>query len=167
MKRAAFFVAALMATCHAAGGAQTRFMYSSGQSVHPAYEGWLPNADGSFTMVFGYMNANWQQEFDIPVGPQNAIEPGGPDQGQPTHFYPRRNPFLFSIRVPADFGTKELIWTLTANGKTEKAYASLKSDYQIDPQVISTEVGGDFGSLRDELRTNKPLTYRSWKPNAR
>ena len=131
-------------------------MYSSGQTLHPAYEGWRPNADGSFTMVFGYMNANWQQEFDIPIGPQNAIEPGGPDQGQPTHFYPRRNPFLFTVRVPADFGTKELIWTLTANGKTEKAYASLKSDYQIDPQVISTEVGGDFGSLRDELRTNKP-----------
>ena len=108
------------------------------------------------------MNSNWQQEFDIPIGPQNAIEPGGPDQGQPTHFYPRRNPFLFSIRVPADFGNKELIWTLTANGKTEKAYASLKSDYQIDPQVISTEVGGDFGSLRDELRTNIPpeLTRR-------
>lgn len=136
--------------------AQTRFMYSSGQGLNPAYEGWLPNADGSFTLVFGYMNSNWQQEFDIPVGTMNAIEPGGPDQGQPTHFYPRRNPFLFSIRVPADFGTKELIWTLTANGKTEKAYASLKSDYQIDPQVISTEVGGDFGSLRDELRTNLP-----------
>jgi hypothetical protein len=136
--------------------AQTRFMYLSGQGLNPAYEGWIPNADGSFTMVFGYMNSNWQQEFDIPVGAMNAIEPGGPDQGQPTHFYPRRNPFLFSIRVPADFGNKELIWTLTANGKTEKAYASLKGDYQIDPQVISTEVGGDFGSLRDELRTNKP-----------
>jgi hypothetical protein len=136
--------------------AQTRFMYASGQTLNPAYEGWLPNADGSFTLVFGYMNSNWQQEFDIPPGPMNAIEPGGPDQGQPTHFYPRRNPFLFSIRVPADFGNKELIWTLTANGKTEKAYASLKSDYQIDPQVISTEVGGDFGSLRDELRTNIP-----------
>ena len=158
MKRAAFAFVALMATCHfsgGTGGAQTRFMYSSGQTLHPAYEGWVPNDDGSFTMVFGYMNSNWQQEFDILVGPQNMIEPGGPDQGQPTHFYPRRNPFLFSIRVPADFGTKELIWTLTANGKTEKAYASLKNDYQIDPQVISTEVGGDFGSLRDELRTNQ------------
>ncbi len=149
----------LLATWFFSGGsgsAQTRFMYLSGQGVSPAYEGWMPNADGSFTMVFGYMNSNWQQEFDIPIGPQNAIEPGGPDQGQPSHFYPRRNPFLFSIRVPADFGTKELIWTLTANGKAEKAFASLKSDYQIDPQVISTEVGGDFGSLRDELRTNKP-----------
>jgi len=136
--------------------AQTRFMYSSGQSVSPAYEGWTPNADGSFTMFFGYMNSNWQQEFDVPVGPQNTIEPGGPDQGQPTHFYPRRNPFLFTVQVPKDFGTKELIWTITTNGRTERAYASLKTDYQIDPQVISTEVGGDFGSLRDELRTNIP-----------
>jgi autonomous glycyl radical cofactor GrcA len=139
-----------------AASAQTRFTYSSGQVVSPAYEGWRPNEDGSFTMVFGYMNQNWQQEFDVPVGPDNNIEPGGPDQGQPTHFYPRRNPFLFTIRVPQDAGTKELIWTLTTNGKTEHAYASLKNDYMIDNQVISTEVGGDFGSLRDELRTNIP-----------
>jgi hypothetical protein len=135
---------------------QTRFTYSSGQSLTPAYEGWWPNEDGSATMFFGYMNSNWEQEFDVPVGPQNAIEPGGPDQGQPTHFFPRRNPFLFTIRVPKDFGNKELVWTLTANGKTEHTYASLKSDYQIDKQVISTEVGGDLGSLRDALRTNIP-----------
>jgi len=137
-------------------GAQTRFTYSKGQSVSPAYEGWMPNDDGSFTMYFGYMNTNWLEEFDIPTGPDNSIEPGGPDQGQPTHFYPRRNPFLFTIRVPKDFGNKELIWTLTTHGKTEKAYASLKTDYQIDKQVISTEVGGDGGSLRDELRYNIP-----------
>ena len=98
-------------------GAQARFTYSSSQSVSPAYEGWWPNEDGSFTMFFGYMNSNWLQEFDIPIGPDNGIEPGGPDQGQPTHFYPRRNPFLFTIRVPNDFGSKELIWTVTANGK--------------------------------------------------
>ena len=137
-------------------GAQTRFTYSKGQSVSPAYEGWMPNEDGSFTMYFGYMNTNWLEEFDIPVGRDNDIEPGGPDQGQPTHFYPRRNPFLFTIRVPKDFGAKELIWTLTTHGRTEKAYASLKTDYQIDKQVISTEIGGDGGSLRDELRYNIP-----------
>jgi hypothetical protein len=136
--------------------AQTRFTYSSGQTVSPAYEGWWPNDDGSATLFFGYMNSNWLQEFDIPIGPDNNIEPGGPDRGQPTHFFPRRNPFLFTVRVPKDFGTNELIWTLTTNGTTEHAYASLKPDYQIDPQVISTEVGGDFGSLRDELRTNIP-----------
>jgi hypothetical protein len=137
-------------------GAQARFTYSKGQIVSPAYEGWWPNEDGSFTMFFGYMNSNWLEELDVPIGPNNAVEPGGPDQGQPTHFYPRRNPFLFTIRVPKDFGTKELIWTLTANGKTQHAYASLKPDYQIDKQVISTEVGGDGGSLRDELRMNIP-----------
>jgi hypothetical protein len=136
--------------------AQTRFTYSTGQSVSPAYEGWWPNDDGSFTMFFGYMNTNWLQEFDIPIGPANSIQPGGPDQGQPTHFYPRRNPFLFTIRVPKDFGKSELVWTITANGQTEHAYASLKSDYQIDKQVISTEVGGDLGSLSDALRTNIP-----------
>ncbi|HMD37138.1 MAG TPA: hypothetical protein VKH42_19320 [Vicinamibacterales bacterium] len=147
-------IALAVAIAVAAPRAQIRFTYSSGQPLSPAYEGWMYNADGSVTMYFGYMNTNWLQEFDIPVGPDNRVEPGGPDQGQPTHFYPRRSPFLFTIRVPKDFGTKELIWTLTANGKTEKAYASLKSDYEIDAQVISTEVGGDFGSLRDELRTN-------------
>ena len=149
-------VALALAAVFVSASAQTRFTYSSGQPLSPAYEGWWANEDGSFTLFFGYMNTNWLQEFDIPVGPANAIEPGGPDQGQPTHFYPRRNPFLFTIRVPKDFGKKELIWTLTSQGKTEKAYASLKTDYQIDKQVISTEIGGDNGSLRDALRTNIP-----------
>src|SRR5216684_3160324 len=139
-----------------AASAQTRFSYSSGQGASPAYEGWWPNEDGSFEMFFGYMNTNWLEEFDIPIGADNNIQPGGPDRGQPTHFYPRRNPFLFTVRVPKDFGNKELIWSLTANGKTERAYASLKSDYQVDRQVISTEVGGDLGSLNDALRTNIP-----------
>jgi len=159
MRRALAAAIAATALC-AAPGAQTRFTYSSGQTVMPAYEGWRYNDNGSITMYFGYMNSNWLQEFDVAIGPDNAIEPGGPDQGQPTHFYPRRNPFLFTVAVPKDLGSKELTWTLTTNGKTERAYASLKSDYEIDNQVISTEVGGDFGSLRDELRTNIPPELR-------
>jgi hypothetical protein len=135
---------------------QTRFVYNRGQSVSPAYEGWMTNADGSFTLYFGYMNPNWQEELDVSVGPDNNIQPGGPDQGQPTHFYPRRNPFLFTIRVPRDFGNQELVWTLTTHGKTEKTYASLKTDYAIDNQIISTEVGGDMGSTEDKLRNNIP-----------
>jgi hypothetical protein len=135
---------------------QTRFSYSSGQALEPAYEGWSPNPDGSYTLFFGYMNSNWLQEFDLPAGPDNRFEPGNPDLGQPTHFYPRRNPFLFTIQVPKDFGDKEITWTLTANGQTRKTYASLKTDYLIDKQVISTEVGGDNGSLADALRTNEP-----------
>jgi hypothetical protein len=157
--RWAVAVVATIAAC-ATLAAQTRFTYSSGQTVSPAYEGWMYAPDGSVTMYFGYMNSNWLQEFDVPIGPDNAIEPGGPDQGQPTHFNPRRSPFLFTVKVPKDLANKELIWTLTTNGRSEKAYASLKTDYQIDNQVISTEVGGDFGSLRDELRTNVPPELR-------
>src|SRR5437764_11605707 len=87
--------------------------YSRGQNVSPAYEGWEQNADGSFSFLFGYMNRNWEEEIDLPVGPDNDIEPGGPDQGQPTHYLPRRNRFIFKVRVPRDFGQKEMVWTLT------------------------------------------------------
>ena len=152
--------------------AQTRFMYLSGQSVHPAFEGWWPNPDGSFTLWFGYMNSNWQEEFNVEVGADNYFSVTAPgelndleadamvssdvDQGQPTHFYPRRNPFLFTVEVPADFGEKELVWTLTTHGRKNRVYASLRADYRMDTQVMSTEVGGSFGSLDDRLRENKP-----------
>jgi len=150
--------------------AQTRFMYLRGQSIHPAYEGWWPNDDGSITMWFGYMNSNWEQEFDVPVGTDNyfvvsrpralddlemdGFEPATADKSQPTHFYPRRNPFLFTVEVPADFGDQEMVWTLTTHGRTNRAYATLAPDYRMDPQVMSTEVGGAFGTLDDRLRTN-------------
>src|SRR5688572_16735914 len=108
----------------------------SGQNIAPVYEGWEQNPDGSFNLVFGYMNRNWEEEIDVPLGADNTIEPGGPDRGQPTHFLPRRNRFLFRIRVPKDFGQRELVWTLTSHGKTERAYATLKPDYFIDDTVI-------------------------------
>ena len=83
-------------------GAQESF--STGQNIAPAYEGWEKNADGSFNLVFGYFNRNWEEEIEAPIGPGNTIEPGGPDRGQPTHFLPRRNRFVFRIRVAPDFG---------------------------------------------------------------
>ena len=57
-----------------------------GSSVTGAYEGWYRNKDGSVSLLVGYFNRNTKQELDIPIGPNNRIEPGGPDQGQPTHF---------------------------------------------------------------------------------
>ena len=60
----------------------------SGASVTGAFEGWFKNPDGSFSFLLGYYNRNRKQEVDIPVGPDNALEPGGPDRGQPTHFMP-------------------------------------------------------------------------------
>src|SRR5687767_253302 len=74
-------------------GAQLPFtsQKSSGQSVTPAYEGWYRNADGSFTMSFGYYNRNATETVEIPLGAGNSITPGNPNQGQPTTFYPDRH----------------------------------------------------------------------------
>ena len=119
-------------------------VYLSGQTVAPAYEGWEQNPDGSYNLVFGYFNRNLDERIHVPIGPNNNIEPGGPDQGQPTYFYPRRNRFHFKIRVPADFGNKELVWTLTTQGHTEKAYATLIPEYIIDKQLPMLDVG-NFG----------------------
>ena len=130
---------------------------SSGQNVSPAFEGWEENPDGTFSMLFGYMNRNWEEELDVPIGTENTIAPGEPDQGQPTHFLPRRNRFVFKVRVPKDFGTKELIWTLTTRGKTEKAYATLRLDSKVDDVVKASETGAlGAGTSSPEVRSNKP-----------
>ena len=57
--------------------------YQVGQYVSPAYEGWEENEDGSFSLVFGYMNGNWREQLDVGVGPDNSFSPGPADQGQP------------------------------------------------------------------------------------
>ena len=131
--------------------------YSSGQVVWPAFEGWEKNEDGSASFVFGYMNENWQEELDVPVGPGNTFEPGPADRGQPTHFLPRRNRFIFRVRVPADFGDKEMVWTLTTQGKPLKAYASLRQDLYIENIDIMSETGAlGAGASNPELRGDKP-----------
>ena len=95
----------------------------------------------------------------MPVGAANSIEPGGPDQGQPTHFLPRRNQFVFRIRVPRDFGNRELVWTLTSNGKTEKAYGTLKPDYVVNATVMAANfgAGGQTGTVPDLVGNVGPV----------
>lgn len=116
--------------------------YMSGQNVVPVYEGWERNPDGTFTMVFGYMNRNYEEEVDVPVGADNRFEPVEPDQGQPAHFYPRRQQFMFKVRVPKDWGQKDLVWTLTSHGKTEKAFGTLTPFWEIDNRVYQQNRGG-------------------------
>jgi hypothetical protein len=123
--------------------AMSEIKFNSGQSVQPAYEGWTKNADGSRSMWFGYMNRNWEQTPDIPTGPANGFGAGSEDLGQPTHFLPRRQAFVFKVNVPADWpADKDLVWTVTANGVTLKAYGSLWPVWEIDEQTMSANNGG-------------------------
>ncbi len=156
MTRTGFICAAGALLLWLPAGAQ-QLSYSKGQLVYPAFEGWEKNADGTFNLLFGYMNENWEEEFDLAVGAENHFEPGAPDQGQPTHFFPRRNRFVFRVKVPADFGEKELVWTLVSHGKTEKAYGSLRQDYFVDNMVLTSETGAiGAGVSNPEIRANKP-----------
>ena len=108
-------------------------LHDSGQSVTGAFEGWFANSDGTFSILLGYFNRNAIEELDIPIGADNKIEPGGPDQGQPTHFLSRRQWGMFTVTVPKDFGSKKLTWTLTANGVTTAIPASLNPLYEVAP----------------------------------
>jgi len=131
--------------------------YASGQNIVPVFEGWEKNADGSFSMVFGYMNRNYEEQVEIPVGPDNKIEPGAPDQGQPTHFYRRRQQFVFKVRVPADWGKKDLVWTLTSRGKTEKAYGTLLPIWELGNLVYQENRGGP-GDMTYPEQPDQPPT---------
>ena len=132
---------------------QAQLRYDRGQNVAPVFEGWERNADGTFTMVFGYLNRNYEEMPEIAVGPNNSFEPGPAERGQPTVFYPRRQQFVFRVHVPADWGDKDLVWTLTAHGRTDQAVGSLWPSWEIDDGVIKANRGmGINGAPADNQR---------------
>src|SRR3954471_1907177 len=120
----------------------------SGQGVAPVYEGFDINADGSFNMWFGYMNRNYEEELDIPVGANNAFETCTGD-GQPTHFTTRRHKDVFKVVVPKEFADKQLVWKLTSHGHTEQVVATLKPVWQIDR--LRTTRGGNSEKISSNL----------------
>ena len=132
-------LAFVLASAPDAGSAQTR--WNSGQNVQPVFEGWTANADGSFDMWFGYLNRNYRERPVVPEGADNFFAPGPTDQGQPTHFYNRRQQLVFKVRVPADWGDKDLVWTVTHNGRTDRAFASLWPVWELDQSLIGRNRG--------------------------
>ena len=134
----AFALALALGACSLASGQELPLepLHQSGQGVIGSFEGWFPNQDGTFTLLMGYFNENQNEALDIPIGPSNQIQPGGPDQGQPTHFLPSGRQWgLFTITVPKDFGDKRLTWTLTANGKTQVIPLDLNRLWRLEPFV--------------------------------
>ena len=138
---------------------QVQLRHWSGQGVAPVYEGFDVNPDGSFNMWFGYMNRNYEETLDIPVGTDNRFEPGG-DRGQPTHFDIRRHKDVFKVVVPKDFGDQRLIWFLTAHGKTEQVAGSLKPVWMIDRN--RTTRGGNS----EQINSNTPPVVQVETPEA-
>ena len=135
-------VSALAFVLVAAPDTDAQMKYARGQNVAPAFEGWERNPDGSFNMVFGYLNRNYEEEVDIPISPNNTVDPGG-DGGQPTHFYPRRQRFIFKVKVPRDWDkTRKVVWTLTSHGRTDVAKGWLQPEWEMNAGVYSENNGG-------------------------
>ena len=155
-------VLALALAVVAAGSARSQTLFLKGQNVQPAYEGWERNPDGTITMVFGYLNRNYEEALHIPVGADNFFEPGPPDRGQPTHFYPRRQSFVFRVTVPADWGNERLIWTMTYNGRTSTASGNLMPVWELDPGVYKSNrnIGGNSGRYEKDWAENEPPSVR-------
>lgn len=163
-------------------GAQLPFaaVKSSGQTVTPVFEGWYRNHDGTYSLSFGYFNRNAEEVLEIPIGPNNFVDPGNQNQGQPTEFQPRRHWGVFALKVPADFGLKEVVWTLKIRGRTFSIPGSLHPTWQIDalegeagsgntPPVLrfnesGLEGRGPFGLTAGPFATTvgKPLAVAVW-----
>ena len=122
--------------------------HATGQAVAPVYEGFDINPDGSFNMWFGYMNRNYEEVIDVPIGADNRFEPGG-DRGQPTSFVPRRHKDVFSVTVPKDFGEQTLVWTVNTHGQTATVTATLNRVWQIDRR--RTTRGGNSENINSNL----------------
>jgi len=158
-RRAGWLAIALAAAAPAWAQLPLEPLHDSGQGVTPAYEGWFQNADGSFSILFGYYNRNQKQDLDIPIGPNNRIDPGGPDRGQPTHFLPGRQWGLFTITVAKDFGKNKLTWTLVVNGQTTGIPASLDPLWELAPFKDATDNTPPVVSLEgNSVRGPRPIT---------
>jgi hypothetical protein len=140
--------------------ANAQVRYARGQNVAPIFEGWEHNTDGTYSLVFGYLNRNYEEEVDIPIGVENSFTLRGEtfgDKGQPTHFYPRRQRFLFRVVVPADWNKEEkVVWTLTSHGRTDQAKGWLQPEWELSPDVL---VENMEGGVRDP--NNKPPTIQA------
>jgi hypothetical protein len=112
--------------------------HARGELVAPVFEGWFRDEAGTLMLSWGYLNRNYEQELDIPIGPDNKIEPGPADQGQPTHFVPRRQWGAFAVPVSKEVERrllaekKTVTWTLRANNQTVTIPANIGPAYAID-----------------------------------
>lgn len=159
---ALFAAPSVVALFAQAQSTELHIRFNSGQGVVPIYEGWERVADGSFNMVFGYLNRNHVEQPNVLVGTANHFEPGAADRGQPEHFYPRENHFIFRVNVPRDWDRKkELVWTVTVNGKTEQARATLLDIWEIDRKVEVSNNGGGTAVSNALIAKDEPpkLTF--------
>jgi hypothetical protein len=150
----------------------------SGTGVSPVFEGWYKNADGTFTLSFGYMNRNREEVVEIPIGPGNSVSPANLNPMVPTHFEPFRQYGVYTVKVPADWGDKDVVWTIDFRGQRYAIPGRLRDNYEIDALLApasgetppfmkvmgSEEVRGPSGVTLGPLtaKVGQPLTIETF-----
>lgn len=132
-----------------------------GQDVSPTFDGWTTNADGSYSLYFGYLNRNFTEDQYIPIGADNVVDGAtGPDRGQPTFFYAGQVWWAYKIDVPKDFPKDQRInWTLKSHGRTNVAKGWLFPEYEVDSVLVGMNAVDRvlFGSLSEpDIRNVAP-----------
>ena len=139
--------------------AQPQQRFDSGQDIQPIFEGWSRNDDGSYLLHFGYLNRNYREQPNIPIGSANYFSPGEQDRGQPTYFYPRTQRYQFEVRVPASMGpslSDGLVWTVTLHGSEQKAVGWLQPEWEIDVNTITSNSGTGRGHSKADIYADEP-----------
>ncbi len=135
---------------------ESEFSRVAGQNIQPFYEGWQRMPDGHIAMWFGYLNRNYKELGDVPIGANNRFD-WQPDLGQPTHFYPRRHLFVFKVDLPGDWpADKHLVWTVNYHGKPATANGWLQPEWEVDDGVIQMNIGPG-GAPPENPRNQAPV----------
>ena len=103
------------------------------RTLAPFMEGWYANEDGTYSISFGYLNAN-EDTLVIPLGDGNFLDPAEYDGMQPTIFYPGHHRGIFTVTLSAEMKDQDVRWTLRkANGDVTSVPGRVSSNaYELD-----------------------------------
>ena len=131
---------------------QLRTVRQSGQPVIPIFEGWYPEANGTYSLCFGFFSLNRSEALHIPVGPDNFIEPARFNGNQPTHFSPlgpdvmTREYCVFTVNVPSDIADERVWWNLQVDGHTYRVPGHITArPWRVD-NLVNSVAAASMGS---------------------
>ena len=144
------------------------------RTLAPFMEGWYENEDGTFSISFGYLNAN-EDTLVIPLGEGNFLDPAEFDGMQPTTFFPGHHRGIFTVTLSAEMKDQDVWWTLTKeNGDVTKVPGRVTSNtYQLDwyprphgslPPSVSFDSDSGVGRGPPGIMAERPQTVAVGSP---
>ncbi len=128
------------------------------QPIYPAYDGYVLNPDGSYTLSFAYFSHN-AEPVTIQPGADNAFAPEPADRGQPLTFQPGHWRFQCVMVVGKEFDGK-LRWTVNYAGtSTGTSQNMLQSNWNLVEGAAELKKL-DYASAPKGVCLNRPPSVR-------